>query len=80
MITLFGCAHFFNFVSFLLYPTEVKRLKCATLGAFTVSAERWQAFLKSLYLLLHTYCPVFLIEKGLQEAACILIHSHFFPY
>ena len=26
MITLFGCAHFFNFVSFLLYPTEVKRL------------------------------------------------------
>ena len=38
MITLFGCAHFFNFVSFLLYPTEVKRLKCAMLGAFTVHA------------------------------------------
>ena len=36
MITLFGCAHFFNFVSFLLYPTEVKRLKCAMLGAYTV--------------------------------------------
>ena len=36
MITLFSCAHFFNFVSFLLYPTEVKRLKCAMLGAFTV--------------------------------------------
>ena len=28
----------FNFVSFLLYPTEVKRLKCAMLGAFTVNA------------------------------------------
>ena len=36
MITLFGCVHFFNFVSFLLYPTEVKRLKCTMLGAFTV--------------------------------------------
>ena len=36
MITLFSCAHFFNFVSFLLYPTDVKRLKCAMLGAFTV--------------------------------------------
>ena len=36
MITLLGCAHFFNFVSFLLYPTDVKRLKCAMLGAFTV--------------------------------------------
>ena len=34
MITLFGCAHFFNFVSYLLYPIEVKRLKCALLGAF----------------------------------------------
>ena len=31
MITLFVCAHFFDFVSFLLYPTEVKRLKCAML-------------------------------------------------
>ena len=30
------CAHFFNFVSFLLYPMEVKMLKCAMLGAFTV--------------------------------------------
>ena len=37
MITLFGSAHFFNIVSFLLYPTDVKRLKCAMLGAFTVS-------------------------------------------
>ena len=36
MITLFGCAYFFNFVSFLLYPADVKRLKCAMLGAFTV--------------------------------------------
>ena len=36
MITLFCCAHLFNFVSFLLHPTEVKRLKCAMLGAFTV--------------------------------------------
>ena len=36
MITLFGCAHFFNFVSFLLYPVEAKRLKCAMLGAFIV--------------------------------------------
>ena len=35
MITLFGCAHFFNFVSFLLYPTDDKRLKCVMLGAFT---------------------------------------------
>ena len=32
MITLFGCAHFFNCVSFLLYPTKVKRLKCTMLG------------------------------------------------
>ena len=37
MSTLFGYAHFFNFVSFLLYPTEVKRLKCPMLGAFTVN-------------------------------------------
>ena len=36
MITLFGSVHFFNFVSYLLYPTKVKRLKCAMLGAFTV--------------------------------------------
>ena len=40
MITLFGCAHFFNFGSFLLYPTDVKRLKCAMLGAFTVSVNQ----------------------------------------
>ena len=39
MITLFGCAHFFNFVSFLLYPTDVKRLKCAMLGAYTTLAS-----------------------------------------
>ena len=36
MITIFGCAHFFNFVSFLLYTTEVKWLKRTMLGAFTV--------------------------------------------
>ena len=36
MITLFRCEQFFNFVSFLLYPMEVKRLKCAMLGVFTV--------------------------------------------
>ena len=36
MITLFRCEQFFNFVSFLLHPKEVKRLKCAMLGAFTV--------------------------------------------
>ena len=36
MITLFGCTHFFNFVSFLLYPMEVKKLRCAMLGAFTI--------------------------------------------
>ena len=40
MITLSGCAHFFNFDSFLLYPTEVERLKCAMLGAFTVSRKQ----------------------------------------
>ena len=36
MITLFGYAHFFTFLSFLLYQTEVESLKCAMLGAFTV--------------------------------------------
>ena len=36
MIALFSCEFIFNFVSFLLYPTEVKMLKCAMLGAFTV--------------------------------------------
>ena len=35
MITLFGYTHFFSFVSFLLYPMEIKRLKSAMLGAFT---------------------------------------------
>ena len=50
MITLFGCSHFFNFVSFLLYPTEVKRLKCAMLGAFTVTVS-WSVF--------HDYIPVY---------------------
>ena len=29
---------FFKFVSFLLYPTEVKRLKCAMLGTFIVTS------------------------------------------
>ena len=37
MITLFGCAHSFNSVSFLLYPTEVIRLKCAMLGTIAVN-------------------------------------------
>ena len=41
MITLFACAHFFNFVSLLLYPAEVKRLKCAMLGAFTVNQYKF---------------------------------------
>ena len=36
MITLFGSLQFFSFVSFLLYPMEVKRLRNAMLGAFTV--------------------------------------------
>ena len=36
MINLFDCAKYFKSVSFLLYPTEVERLKCAMLGAFTV--------------------------------------------
>ena len=36
MITLFGGAKYFKFVSFLLYVMEVKRLKCALLGAYTV--------------------------------------------
>ena len=39
MITLFGCTHFFNFVSFLLYPMEVKMLRCAMLGAFTLNIK-----------------------------------------
>ena len=32
----FGSAKYFKFVSFLLYVMEVKRLKCAMLGAYTV--------------------------------------------
>ena len=48
MITLFGCTHFFNFVSFLLYPMEVKRLRCAMLGAFTVSLLELLAHIKML--------------------------------
>ena len=36
MLTLFSSELFFKFVSFLLYLTEVKMLKCAMLGAFTV--------------------------------------------
>ena len=45
MITLFGCAHFFKFVSFLLYPMEIKRLRCAMLGAFTVNLfTLWNCF------------------------------------
>ena len=39
MITLFSCENLFKFVSFLLYPTEVKRLKSAMLGAFTINSN-----------------------------------------
>ena len=36
MINLFGCAHFFNVVSFFLYPTEVKMFKSAMLETIAV--------------------------------------------
>ena len=36
MITLVSCEKNFKFASFLLYPTEVKMPKCATLGAYIV--------------------------------------------
>ena len=49
MITLFGFTHFFNFVSFLLYPMEVKRLRCAMLGAFTVHIVTISMGLPNLY-------------------------------
>ena len=39
MITLLSC-YFFKFVPFLIYPTEVKLLKCAKSGAITVSMTR----------------------------------------
>ena len=55
MITLFGYVHFFNFVSFLLYPTEVKRLGCAMLGAFTVTAK----ILKQGYRYHHRHSELF---------------------
>ena len=42
MITLYECAKYFKSVSFLLYPTEVKRLKCAMLGAFTVRGSKFK--------------------------------------
>ena len=45
MITLFGCVHFFNFVSFLVYPTEFKRLKCAMLGGLHCK-QKMYIFLK----------------------------------
>ena len=40
MITLFSCGNIFKFASFLLYLKEVKRLKCAMLGAFTVTVSK----------------------------------------
>ena len=48
MITLFGCTHFFNFVSFLLYSMEVKKLRCAMLGAFTVIKISLPVFLSCI--------------------------------
>ena len=39
MITLFSCDFFYKFVSIILYPREVKMLKWAMLGAFTIYAE-----------------------------------------
>ena len=36
MLTLFSCENVFKFVSFLLYPVEVKILKCAMLEAFII--------------------------------------------
>ena len=35
-LVLFASAKYFMFVSFLLYPTEVKRLKCTMLGEMLV--------------------------------------------
>ena len=49
MITLFGCTLFFNFVSFLLYPMEVKRLRCAMSGAFTAHIATISLGLPILY-------------------------------
>ena len=40
MTTLFSCGNIFKFASFLLYLMEVKRLKCAMLGAFTVTVSK----------------------------------------
>ena len=54
MITLFDCAKCLKFVSFLLYATEVKRLKCAMLGAFTVipfQKSPWNALCRNRILL-----------------------------
>ena len=71
MITLFGWAHFFNFVSFLLYPTDVKRLKCAMLGAFTVIELLLAFIVKSrsrVKVIYHRYiCSIF--ENGFLEAS-----------
>ena len=50
MITLFGCAHFFNFVSFLLYPKEVKSLVCNARGL-----HRNCCFYKALISVSHKY-------------------------
>ena len=36
MITLFGSSKYFKVVSFFIYAMEIKRLKCAMLGAFTI--------------------------------------------
>ena len=46
MITLFGSAKYFKFVSFLLYVMEVKRLKCAMLGAYTVNEIKCMRIIK----------------------------------
>ena len=56
MITLFSSAHFFNFVSFLLYLREVRRLKCAMLGAFTVHTNTFGSGTDIGAVCLEIYC------------------------
>ena len=53
MITLFGGAKYFKFVSFLLYVMEVKRLKCAMLGAYTVNLVVFCHFVVYLFFERH---------------------------
>ena len=74
MITLFGCAQFFNFVSFLLYPTEVKRLKCAMLGAFTVFLA-----LKFFFILSNRADPDEMQPYGLFYWVCTVCQSTCLP-